>query len=400
MKTKVSIALLSTAMCFDVSLAADNITDAITSGKSSVDMRLRYESVEQDNSLQDASAMTLRSRISYATGEYKGFSATLGMEDVRIVGGEDEYSMPLTGFNPGVYSVIADPEVTEVDQGFIKYSSGMTEVKYGRQVITYDNQRFVGHVGWRQDRQTYDGLRVSVSPADNLKVDYSYISKRNRIFAEAVDVDSKDNLLNVSYKSSFGTLSGYAYLLEIDNNTNNALDTYGLRLIGSTGANDQYSYSLEYASQESESGATKSDADYILAEGAMKFSGMTAKLGYELLGSDDGTYGFSTPLATVHLFNGWTDQFLATPNQGLVDLYVSLGGKFAGGKWLAVYHDFSADESTATIDDLGDEINILYARKFGKVYTGGIKYGSYSAGDAAAGKVDTDKLWVWGEMKF
>ncbi len=104
--------------------------------------------------------------------------------------------------------------------------------------------------------------------------------------------------------------------------------------------------------------------------------------------------------AAVYIFNGWTDQFLTTPDQGLVDLYVSLGGKFAGGKWLAVYHDFSADESTATIDDLGDEINVLYAKKFGKVYTAGIKYGSYSAGNTAAGKVDTDKLWVWGEMKF
>lgn len=399
MKNKISIVLLSTTMCFDVSLAADNITDAITGGKSSVDMRLRYESVEQENSLKDASAMTLRSRISYSTNDYKGFSALLGMEDVRIMG-EDEYSMPVTGYNTGVYSVIADPEVTELDQGFIKYSSGMTEIKYGRQVITHDNQRFVGHVGWRQDRQTYDGLRVAVSPADNLKVDYSYITKRNRIFAEAADVYSKDSLLNASYKSSFGTLSGYAYLLEIDNNTDNALDTYGLRLVGSGGKNNQYLYSLEYASQESKSGSTEYTADYILAEGGMKLSGMTVKLGYELLGSDDGAYGFSTPLATVHVFNGWTDQFLATPNQGLVDLYVSLGGKFAGGKWLAVYHDFSADESTPTIDDLGDEINVLYAKKFGKVYTAGIKYGAYSAGDTAAGKVDTDKLWVWGEMKF
>lgn len=399
MKGKISIAMLSTAMCFDVSVAADNITDAITSGKTSVDMRLRYESVEQENSLKDASAMTLLSRISYATGDYKGFSATLGMEDVRIMG-EDEYSVPVTGYNSGVYSVIADPEVTELDQGFIRYASGMAEVKYGRQVITHDNQRFVGHVGWRQDRQTYDGLRVSVMPADNMKVDYSYITKRNRIFAEAADVDSKDSLLNLSYKSSFGKLSGYAYLLELDNNTDNALDTYGLRLVGDTGANDQYSYSLEYASQESKTGSTKYDAGYMLAEGAIKLSGLNVKLGYEVLGSDDGAYGFSTPLATVHAFNGWTDQFLTTPDQGLVDLYISLGGKFAGGKWLAVYHDFSADESTSTVDDLGDEINLLYAKKFGKVYTAGIKYGAYSAGDTAAGKVDTDKLWVWGELKF
>lgn len=400
MNKKLSMALMiSTAMCFDVAIAANSVTEAITSGKASVDMRLRYESVDQDNSLKDASALTLLSRITYSTGEFNGFSASLGMEDVRIMG-EDEYSVPPAGYNAGVYSVIADPEVTELDQGFIKYSSGMTEVKYGRQVITYDNQRFVGHVGWRQDRQTFDGLRVAVSPSDKLKVDYAHITKRNRIFAEEADLDAKDNLLNVSYKSPFGALSGYAYLLEKDNNTDNALDTYGVRLTGSGGENKQYLYGLEFASQESKSGSTEYDANYMLAEAGMKFSGMTAKLGYELLGSDDAAYGFSTPLATVHLYNGWTDQFLTTPNQGLADLYVSLGGKFAGGKWLLVYHDFSADESTSTIDDFGDEINALYAKKFGKIYTAGIKFGSYSAGDSAAGKVDTDKLWVWGEMQF
>ncbi|MFO8024816.1 alginate export family protein [Thiohalophilus sp.] len=309
-------------------------------------------------------------------------------------------TLPPTSFNTGTYSPILDPEVTEVDQGFIKYASGSTEVKYGRQVIVFDNQRFIGAVGWRQDRQTFDGLSLSFSPMDDMQVNYAYISKRNRIFAEAADIDAKDNLLHVTYKTPLGKLSGYAYLLEQDNNTDNGHDTYGLRLVGAKGADKKYLYTLEYATQESKSGGTENDADYALLEGGMKFSGMTAKIGYELLGSDSGAYGFSTPLATVHAFNGWSDQFLSTPAQGLADLYASLGGKFGGGKWLAIYHDFSADESTATIDDLGSEINLLYAKKFGKTYTAGVKYATYSAGDTAAGKVDTDKLWVWGQMNF
>ncbi|MBV1872766.1 MAG: hypothetical protein KUG83_09495, partial [Gammaproteobacteria bacterium] len=113
--------------------------------------------------------------------------------------------------------------------------------------------------------------------------------------------------------------------------------------------------------------------------------------------SDDANYGFSTPLATGHKFNGWADQFLGTPAQGLVDLSVTLTGKIAGGKWLVAYHDFAADESTATIDDLGSELDLLYAKKFSKHYNAGIKYAAYSAGDT---KVDTDKLWAWVGLAF
>ena len=78
--------------------------------------------------------------------------------------------------------------------------------KVGRQVITLDDHRFVGHVGWRQDRQTFDAVSAKYAATDNLELFYSYLYKRNRIFAEAADLDSKDFLLNVGYKTEIGTL--------------------------------------------------------------------------------------------------------------------------------------------------------------------------------------------------
>jgi hypothetical protein len=100
---------------------------------------------------------------------------------------------------------------------------------------------------------------------------------------------------------------------------------------------------------------------------------------------------------SLHKFNGWTDQFLGTPAQGLIDVSATLSGKAAGGKWLVVYHDFQADEKSETIDDLGSEINIQYTYKYSKNYSGGIKYGKYS-GDS--GRVDADKLWAWVSAVF
>ena len=61
-------------------------------------------------------------------------------------------------------------------------------------------------------------------------------------------------------------------------------------------------------------------------------NGIIVKVGYKLLGSNDGQCGFVTPLATLHKFNGWTDYFLVTPAQSLEEVYLTLSGKAFGGK--------------------------------------------------------------------
>jgi len=380
--------------------SVDSITQALTGGKAYGDVRLRYEGVDQDNSLKDASALTVRTRLGYNTASFEGFSATVEFEDSRKAGISD-YNSTQNGKTQ--YSVIADPETTELDQAYVQFRNDMLTAKLGSQVITYDNHRFVGHVGWRQDRQTFDALTLSLSPMENLTLNYGYIGERNRILAEAADQESKDHLFNIGFVTGLGKLSAYAYLLEREDLTvDNALDTYGIRFSGAQAVEEmKILYTAEFATQTSENGNTENDADYLFVEAGLSVGGMTGKLGYESLGSDDATYGFATPLATLHKFNGWADQFLGTPASGLNDLMASLSGKLAGGKWALAYHDFSADDDGGSgIDDLGSEIDLLYAKTFSENYSAGIKYAAYSAGDSGSGKVDTDKLWFWLGAKF
>jgi len=378
--------------------ATDSVYKAISEGKVFGNFNLRYEGVDQDNALEDASALTLRTRLGYSSAAVSGFSFTVEMEDNRIVLGEGDYASPPNGYNTGIYSVIADPEHTELDQGFIQYKKDVLTVKVGRQVITHDGHRFVGHVGWRQDRQTFDGARVVYAPNKEFKFDYSYVDQRNRIFGEDADIDSKDHLMHASYKTGLGTFAAYGYLLEVDNDTDNALDTFGVRFSGNKQVDGtKWLYHIEFASQTNEAAGQEFDTDYFFAEGGAVLNGITAKIGYEVLGSDDGQMGFQTPLATLHKFNGWSDQFLGTPSQGLEDLYVSLGGKLGGGNWLAVYHDFSADDASPTVDDLGSEINLQYVKAINKHYKLGVKYASYSG---ESGRVDADKLWLWLNVGF
>ena len=378
-------------------VAMSGTANAKDTGEVKLDMRLRYENVSQDNAKKDADALTLRTLLSYKSASYNNVSAFVEFEDSRQIGVND-YNDKVG--NGGEYSVIADPETTELDQAYVQYKANGITAKLGRQVITMDNHRFVGHVGWRQDKQTFDAASVAYSK-DKFNLSYAYITKRNRIFGEEADLDAKDHLFNASYKTGLGKLTGYTYLLEVDEGADNSLDTYGIRFAGAKKQGDnKFLYTAEYATQSNDSAAGDFDTDYMLAELGYVFNGITVKGGYELLGSDDGKKGFATPLATLHKFNGWADTFLATPDQGLADTYITVAGKAFGGKWSATYHDFGTDEDSNAIDDFGSEIDIAYTRKLYKNLSGGIKFAAYSEGDKDAGKVDTDKLWVWVGAKF
>ncbi|EHJ04603.1 hypothetical protein [Marinobacter manganoxydans] len=48
-------------------MASQSITDALTSGTASADIRYRYEFVDQDNPLDNAQASTIRTRLGYRT---------------------------------------------------------------------------------------------------------------------------------------------------------------------------------------------------------------------------------------------------------------------------------------------------------------------------------------------
>lgn len=399
-KQKVSMLVLCAGIS-QLSLAdsgtAGSFTEALMGGDVSADFRMRYENVDQDNALQNADALTLRSRLAYTTDVFSGLSAMMEVEDVRIVGGVDDYSVGPSGFNPGRYSGIADPETTEVDQAFIQYRNGDFTGKLGRQVIVYNNQRFIGDVGWRQDRQTFDALSLRYRPVENITLHYNYIDQRNRIFAEDSDIDSDDHLFNISWESGMGTLAGYAYLLE-DTDTGAEYDTYGMRLEGTRAVSSiKLLYTADFAHQTFDLNGFDAKANYYNLTGGIVINGFTLGAGYEVLGSDNASYGFATPLATLHAHNGWADQFLNTPSEGLVDLSFEVGSRLAGGNLKVVYHDFEADDGSPGVDDLGNEVDIVYSRNFAEHYNLGIKYARYSAGDI---NVDTDKLWMWVGVRF
>lgn len=389
---KVVLGSLGLSGCFSDAFA-NTFTEALVGGKAKLDIRLRYESVDQNNALQDAQAPTLRTRLGYATDDYLGWSAYGEFEDVTVVG-DDDYNLPPD--TPKTYSVVADPEGSEVNQLFLRYKGIQDSLlTYGRQRIILDNARFVGNVGWRQNEQTYDGIHFSSTALADTKFTYAYLYNINTILA--TETDTKTHLVNASYSGlAFGSITGYGYFVEFPDASANSSKTLGLRFAGKSDF-DGWSllYAAEFAKQSDyKDGNSSIDGDYSLLELGVRVGGLTAKLGHEVLGEDQ--YGsFETPLATKHAFNGWTDQFLNTPDgMGLQDTYVLATGSVFDIKLLAIYHQFEADSDGT---DFGDEWGLLAVKKFNKHYSAGIKFASY---DADTFSVDTDKLWIWFGLQF
>ncbi|MCD8522821.1 MAG: alginate export family protein [Saccharospirillaceae bacterium] len=380
-----ALGLAASQIVFSQSVLAENrITDTLKQGDVIADLRLRYESADDDDAADkdSASALTLRSRLGYETADLNGFKALYEIEDVRAV--IDDYAPENTD-----YDTVADPENTEINRAQISYSKDGFSVVAGRQRIILDNARFVGNVGWRQNEQTFDAIKAGYKTGD-LNIQYAYIDQVNGILRR-FDADVTSHLFNAAYSGlKAGTLTGYAYLLK-DDDSDAKLDTYGARFAGKTAVNDlNLIYSAELATQSSDD----FDAGYYALEGGVVLSGITLALGNETLGSDEGAYGFQTPLATKHAFNGWADKFLVTPADGLSDTYVKVAGAVAGIKLLAMYHDYSAVKGS---DDKGSEVNFLAAKGFSEHYSAGLKYAAYSAGDTGT---NSDKAWLWLEAKF
>ena len=209
--------------------------------------------------------------------------------------------------------------------------------------------------------------------------------------------------LSMIYELVINNDPAYAYLLDYDDLAAKSSQTYGFRFGGAFAPMDNFKilYLAEYAMQSDyQDNPADFDADYYHINGGFKipdlgsvFKNLTAKIGYEYQGSDNGV-SFKTPLGTNHAFQGWADQFLVTPSDGVVDLYGALGTTLWGVNLLGVYHQFDAAKGSA---DYGNEIDAQITKAFGEHYSLLAAYANYFANDF---KTDTWKFWLQAAINF
>ena len=335
------------------------------------DLRLRYESVDQQGLAQpeaDAVTARLRAGVEARTGPLSALVE--GQGTLRLAGNAFD---GLTG--AANRPLIADPENVALYRAQIAYRTPSFAVTAGRQRIMLDDERFVGGVGFRQNGQTFDAVRAEWTGLPGLRADVSYVWQVRTIWgvdgtgARPRSIDGENILASLSAKTPLGTLTGFGYLVDQDEagvqGYRLSSQSYGARFSGAQklSANTKLGYAFSYARQ-SDYRRNPNDytADYWLADVTLDLSTLKLNAGYEVLGASDGTAltSFQTPLGTNFKFQGWADKFLVTPPNGLRDLYAGASYGWQGVTVQAVFHRFESDRLD---QHYGDEINLLASVK-------------------------------------
>lgn len=390
----------------------ENIFDALISGKIHLDNNFRVE-LADTTGRNSSTAITNRLRLGYETKPFHGFSGFVEMENVATPD-RGNYWVPATGDGTPDRTVVADPPGTEVNQAFGRFNvdslgdTGISlDLKAGRQRIKLDDDRFVGNVGWRQFEQTYDSVSIRTDiGVENLSVFYAYVWGVRRIFGpDGPNPDSDSHFINFSYRVAPALkVTPFAYLLDFeDDDPRNSSNSFGVRLTGDLWRDaddpaDLYAdYELTYARQvDAGSNPVDYEADFFATQFRVTRKSVGHLLaGYQFLGSDDGKSGFRFPLGTNHKFQGFDDLFLVTPNNGLQDLYASVGVDLPHGiKAAFIFHQFWSDEGGT---DLGSEYDAVASKAINANWSLLVKAAFFDGHNA---QPDVSRVWLQTTFKF
>lgn len=319
-----------------------------------LDLRLRAEQVDQAG-LENTTAVTLRGRFGFQLQFLSGWSFLAEAEAVEHLGGDFSDTVNTIGGR----AVVADPEAFELNRFQVSWTGETANLTLGRQRIVFDDARLVGNVGFRQNEQTFDAVRVGYTGMADIAMDYVYVGRVHRIFGDDSpmgEFESDSHIFRIGAETPAGEISASILLLDFENAPAASSQTYSLRWseswtfeAGTFGATAQLALQDAYRG-----GGPASELGFQSVGATFTRGDITAFAGADVL-EGSGGQAFSTPLATLHAFQGWADVFLTTPGQGLRDLSFGIRGRGVNivsgapaANWAVVYHDFESDNGSVS----------------------------------------------------
>ena len=418
---------------------AEGILDKpVNSVKPYIQIRPRYEYVHQSNTpnTKDAKALTTRIKVGVKLNglfQVDGLNAVLEGVDVEAI--VDDYDKSLKHddkIGNNNYETVLDPDQARLTQAYISYTINKTTLFFGRKYVAIDDHRFIGTVDWRQMPQSFgvvgiqdntiNGLNILIAGIYERKgitdVDEDWASQKIKIINADWKAKKMPIIIDISYKIIPAIrVKAFSYLITDIHNT------YGFRTDGRVNLGSiKLSYLGEYAIQKDpyetynldKNNKQKPDIDtsYYRLGGNLAFNtgGMGTFFGgveYTHFGDKNNKdKGFSTPLATLHKFEGWSDVLLKGAaggyDYGMNELKLTFGYKHSLlGKFIVSYLDFKSDKTPNGVgDNIGSEWDFAYTKNFGKHFSillkGAVYDGKdgYVSGGSAYGKNDTTKYWA------
>jgi len=367
-------------------------------------LRYRFEQVDQSSPVRNARANTLRSRLGYATGEWRGLSLLLEFENNTHVGQDrfNDGSDPVTD-----RAVIIDPDPTEINQAVLRITaSKRTEIIAGRHRVVLDNERFFGDADFRQNQQTFDGVTLVNLALPRTELRYDHLSgaqgplgSDSRRGSFNTDVD----IFYATYRAQSGlAASAYGYFIDVDDDASLSSRTIGARVSGEHRAHKDLRviYAAEIARQSDFGNNSASfSLDYYRVEPGLRAGDASVSIGLEVL-EGNGTNAVQTPFATLQRFQGFADVFTTTPTNGIEDRFLAFSYKkprIAGLDSVRVwgaYHEFEAAQSNSRY---GSEIDAAIALSFLRHYRLTAKYAAY---DSERFATNIERIWLILEIRL
>ncbi len=384
------------------------------------EFRNGFKTLKQSDQVEAALFTEQRSRLylDYKTDKYK---FKLAFQDIRIWGESSQI------FKEELGSTFLSEAWGQY------YLTKNSSVKVGRQIISYDNQRFLGGLEWAQQGRRHDALLYLYENADK-KTKFHFGAAFNQ------DDDIPEPRLlqgqgarffsdNGNYKSmQYGWFNkvfdtGKISVLALNAGYQNADSTVSNKqtfgLIGSkkfgkiTLGGDLYYQTGEFANNSV-------DAMLVGINATFKTSATPLTFGYEhISGKDDDDTSsditnFSPDFGTNHAFNGFMDYFFVGPangNVGVSDFYLKTKFKIGEkGALTAHAHQFltgstQLDESGNELSkSMGTEIDLVYSLKVSPEISFVLGYSQMFATDTMealrGGDASLLTNWAWTMITF
>jgi hypothetical protein len=359
------------------------LEDAIAAGRFSLELRPRWNHIEESNEPEVTRGGTVRAIAGWRSAPWQGFRATL--EAIHTDSFAKNFNDDPSQINTSEYPLLPDPRYTGLNQAYLDYSGDSLGLRAGRQVVRLDNQRWVSDNDFRQIPQLFDGVsaRYAVAPGAELSAAYF-----DRLRNTSGDLERLNlTLLHAAWNphpdhalAAYGIFHDQAQNGAFTGFADNSYQVAGARAEGSIGVVSGIDalYTLDLARQRPYSGGdARIRATYWRAGLGAAGRAWTVRYDEERKGSNGGQYGLQMPLTDFYAFNGWTLHFFNTPRQGLRDRWLT--GRYSVGDF-AVYgegHRFRSDFGNI---DLGREVDIGLTYAWGEHVVARLQHARYDPG--------------------
>lgn len=373
--------------------------------------RLRYADLKEGE--QNGLASSALLRVSVQSEWSRRLSSFVEIDHVAT-GFKDQHNdaVRLNG-----KPTIPDVPGTELNQGFLQFKSRSSRITLGRQVIEFDQQRFIGSVNFWQNEQSFDALRMDYRLFSSSRFNYAYIANANRIFGDEAgtflpptdspydgvqgerrpvnalgDHAHDTHLLRAEINEwDYSKFVLYSYLIDNHDAEATSNNTFGANFTFKYKPGIfHYAIDLGLATQERVEIDTHPRPSYGAIDVGIAYQSFELSLAMERFGVDRQT-PFIAPLGSLHEFNGWADQFSVVPTAGLLDKKIQWVWRRTPWRLDMRYHAFDAVVGSQS---LGEEVDVDIIYDIAEKHVLMLRFADYKAPANDAGLQDVRRIFL------